>query len=176
MQPQFSRNVFLTGFMGAGKTTVGRLLAELLQCPFIDLDELIVHREGRSIAVIFAEDGEDYFRACETAVLGELAERPVAVYATGGGIVVREQNRQAMHRLGRVVYLQCSWPTLQQRLLQGSGRPLVDTAKGWQEVAAIWSGRQAFYRDADIVIEVDSLTPQQVAQRVAQQLKDIAQS
>ena len=176
MQSQFPRNIFLTGFMGAGKTTVGRLLAELLQCPFIDLDELIVQREGRSIAVIFAEDGEGYFRACETAVLDELAERPAAVYATGGGIVVREQNRQAMHRLGRVVYLQCSWPTLQQRLLRGRGRPLVDTANGWQKVEVIWSERQAFYRDADIVIEVDSLTPRQVAQRVAQQLKDIAQS
>ena len=90
--------------MGAGKSTVGQLTADLLNMPFVDLDERIVQREKRAITAIFATDGEEYFRNCETDLLGELKEQPAAVYATGGGIVVREVNREAMASMGKVVY------------------------------------------------------------------------
>ena len=94
--------------MGAGKTTVGQSLSDLLGVPFVDLDARIVQREERSIASIFAEEGEDYFRDCETALLEELKEGPTAIYATGGGLVVRDVNRKAMASIGKVVYLQAS--------------------------------------------------------------------
>lgn len=171
MQPASAGNVFLTGFMGAGKSTVGRLLAELLQRPFVDLDEVLIRRQGRPIATIFAAEGEDYFRSCETAVLHELPELPPAVYATGGGIVLREENRLVMRRLGCIVYLKCAWPILQERLLKSSGRPLVDAGQGMPEVKALWSARQAVYEQADLIVAVDGLTAMEVAQRLASELE-----
>ncbi len=116
MQSRCSENIFLTGFMGAGKSTVGRLLAELLQCRFIDLDEMIVAREQRSITAIFSVDGESYFRDIETAILQEIDVRQATVYATGGGIILREENRRTMRLLGWTIYLQTSWSTIRKRL------------------------------------------------------------
>ena len=152
--------------MGAGKSTVGKLLADLLECLFIDTDEMIVQREKRSIAEIFAVDGEFYFRNCETAMLKELPQHQTAVYATGGGLIVREDNRRCMESLGLIVYLNTSWPTLQQRLQQSVDRPLVNSARDWENVKVLFDQRQTFYENADISIATDELTPLQVANKI----------
>ena len=157
--------------MGVGKSTVGRLLADLLECIFIDLDEMIVQRENRSIAEIFATDGEDYFRDCETMTLNELNNSSMTVYATGGGLVVREENRRIMTDLGRVVYLRTQWPILKKRLQQSVDRPLVNSASGWDKVRELYAQRQPFYENADIIVDTDVLTPIQVAQKIASELK-----
>ncbi len=157
--------------MGVGKSTVGKLLAELLGCMFIDLDEMIVQRENHSISKIFATDGEDYFRDCETSILKELNRSPMTVYATGGGLVVREENRLLMPALGRVVYLRSQWPVLKKRLQQGVDRPLVDSASGWDTVKDLCAQRQTFYEDADIIVDTDLLTPLQIAQKIVSELK-----
>ncbi len=168
MQPELKSNIFLTGFMGAGKSSVGRVLADLLKCSFADLDEMIVQREGRSIAEIFAVDGEDYFRDCETAILNELPQQQeAAVYSTGGGLVIREENRRQMRRLGRIIYLKASWPTLMVRLQQSVDRPLVTPERDWDKLKNLWTRRQAFYADADIVVDTEGLAPLQVAQDIA---------
>ena len=156
--------------MGAGKTTVGLSLSDLLGVPFVDLDASIVQREERSIASIFAEEGEDYFRDCETILLEELKEGPTAIYATGGGLVVRDVNRKAMASMGRVVYLQASWPTLQKRLQNSVDRPLVDQGKGWSDLKNLWDKRQEFYSEADIIIQTDGLSPAEVARTIACEL------
>jgi len=152
--------------MGAGKSTVGQLAADLLNMPFVDLDERIVQREKRSIASIFATEGEEYFRNCETDLLDELKDQPAAVYATGGGIVVREVNRQAMASMGKIVYLSASWPTLQERLNDSVDRPLVTTEKKWHELKDLWTYRQKFYSEADIIVSVDGLTPMEIARNI----------
>lgn len=170
MQFATSKNIFLTGFMGSGKSTVGKLLSGLLGCPFVDLDEIIIQNEHRSIAEIFVADGEPYFRDCETAVLKELPQNQVRVYATGGGLVVRDENRQRMKMLGRVVYLQTSWPVLRQRLQQSVARPLINSAKDWDKVENLLSRRQACYESADIIIDTDGLTPLQVAKTIVMEL------
>jgi len=170
MQFAESKNIFLTGFMGSGKTTAGKLLSGLLGCPFVDLDEMIVARENRSIAVIFATDGEFYFRDCETALLKELSQNQATVYATGGGLVVRDENRSLMQKHGRVVYLKASWPVLKQRLQQSVDRPLVNSAQDWGHVESLLSQRLAFYERAGIVIETDGLTPLQVANKIVTEL------
>jgi shikimate kinase len=167
MQPEITNNIFLTGFMGAGKSTVGKILADLLKCAYSDLDDMIVQREKRTIAEIFATEGEDYFRDCETAVLRSLRSQPAVVYATGGGLVVRGENRRQMQILGRVVYLKASWPTLMNRLQQSTDRPLVTPERDWYNLKQLWTQRQAFYEDADIVVDTDGLTPLQVAQKIA---------
>lgn len=167
MQPEITYNIFLTGFMGAGKSTVGKILADLLKYAYSDLDDMIVQCEKRTIAEIFAAEGEDYFRDCETAVLHALRSQPATVYATGGGLVVRDENRRQMQRLGRVVYLKASWPILMNRLQQSTDRPLVSPEKDWYKLKQLWTKRQAFYEDADIVIDTDGLTPVQVAREIA---------
>ena len=166
MTAEAFQNLFLTGFMGAGKSTVGRLLAELLGCPFIDLDDVIVAREQRAIADIFATDGEPYFRTCETEALQSLDPQITAVYATGGGIVTRAENRDLMRRLGQILYLDASWPTLKQRLQHSVDRPLISQGRDWAEVERLWQQRQPCYLDADMIIATGGLSPQQVAQTI----------
>ena len=160
-------NIFLTGFMGAGKSTVGQLLADQLNTPFIDLDAMIVQRENRTIAEIFSADGEGYFRDCETSILKALHQQATAVYATGGGIVERDENRREMKAIGRVIYLKTGWPTLRSRLQQSVDRPLVDPERGWHDVEALWAKRQVFYEEADIIVETDGLTPLEVTEKIA---------
>ena len=150
-------NIFLTGFMGAGKSTVGRRLAQRLGYCFADLDQLIVAREGRPIAEIFARQGEGYFRDCEAAVLAEQAETVRTVFATGGGIVSRDENRALMKQLGTVVYLRATWPTLERRLMRSSGRPLADPQQGREKIRQLWHSRLPWYEEADLVIDVDQL-------------------
>ena len=170
MSKEYFKSVFLTGFMGVGKSTVGRLTADLLNIPFVDLDERIVQREKRAIATIFAEDGEEYFRDCETDLLGELKEEVSAVYATGGGIVVREVNRKAMSSIGKIVYLSATWATLQNRLENSIDRPLVTLEKNWDALKTLWVKRQTFYSEADIIITVDGLAPSEVARNILDEL------
>jgi len=157
--------------MGAGKSTVGKCLAQLLGCPFHDLDSMIVEKEMRSISEIFATDGEDYFRNCETCILKGLKEQNNAVYATGGGIVNREENRALMRRKGRIIYLQTSWDILKKRLKSSVDRPLVATATGWNDLDQLLHRRIPFYLDADLVVNTDGNNPMQVAQKIVSILK-----
>jgi shikimate kinase len=170
MSKEYLKSVFLTGFMGAGKSTAGQLTADLLNMPFVDLDERIEQSEKRSIAMIFAKEGEEYFRNCETDLLEELKEEPAAVYATGGGIVVREINREAMSSMGKIVYLSASWPTLQERLKNSVDRPLVAPGKKWDELKTLWVKRQTFYSEADIIVSVDGLNPMEIARHIHDEL------
>lgn len=164
------KTLFLTGFMGAGKSTVGRLLADLLGCPFIDLDGVIVARERRPIADIFATDGEPYFRTCETEALQRIDPQVTAVYATGGGIVTRTENRDLMRRCGKILYLDASWPTLKRRLEHSVDRPLISQGKDWAEIERLWRQRQPCYQDADMIIATDGLSPKQVAQTIIRRI------
>ena len=170
MSQQSSKSIFLTGFMGAGKSTVGRLLAELLNMPFVDLDEKIVESERRAITTIFAEEGEDYFRNCETSLLKKLEGSSPSVYATGGGMVVRPVNRESMTRQGQIVYLNASWFTIKKRLQGSVDRPLVEQKKNWDELKRLWEKRQDFYRKADMIVSTDGLVPLEVARKIADQL------
>lgn len=161
------KSIFLTGFMGSGKTTVGRLLADQLNCAFVDLDELLIERQERSIADIFAAEGEQFFRDCETQLLNELNPEPATVYATGGGLVLRAENRARMRQLGVVVYLQTDWQILKQRLQKSSQRPLVNSARTLDDLQALLVQRQAVYEDADIIVATGKLQPLAVAGKIA---------
>jgi shikimate kinase len=164
------RNIFLTGFMGAGKSTIGRRLAHRLGYSFSDLDDLIVAREGRPIPEIFAVHGEAYFRDCEAAVLADQRAAGQVVFATGGGIVGRVENRELMKQIGCVVYLRAAWPTLEQRLARGKGRPLADPQKGLDSVRQLWQERLLWYEEADVVIDTDRLRVNEVVGRIISML------
>ncbi|MFQ5648424.1 MAG: shikimate kinase [bacterium] len=125
-KPQANKgNIYLVGFMGAGKTTVGRLLARKLDRPFFDLDALIEASAKLSIRDIFRTKGESHFRALESQILVEVAESEQAVVATGGGVVMSRGNRHVMQTTGFTVYL--NWPcaVLIARIMNDSRRPLV---------------------------------------------------
>lgn len=163
-------NLFLTGFMGAGKTSVGRALADLSGLPFHDLDVMIVKREGCAITEIFSRHGEAYFRELESAVLKECEKMPGGVFATGGGIVLREENRVRMHAMGQIIYLRADWTTVMRRLECSSDRPLVNQRRDWDSLKELWLQRQAMYLDADMIIDTDNLTARQVAECILQRI------
>jgi shikimate kinase len=131
---------------------------------------VIVEREGCSIQELFATRGEDYFRRCEAAALAEQADTEQTIFATGGGIVGRAENRERMKQVGRVVYLHASWPTLQKRIAKGSGRPLANRADGWDAVQRLWQSRLPWYEEADLVIDTDRLRVNEVVREIITRL------
>lgn len=160
-----SDRLFLTGFMGAGKSTVGRLLARRLGLSFTDLDALIVAREGRSIATIFAVEGEPRFREIESELLRKIAFSPQGgVIATGGGAVMDPRNRETMRKGGVTVYLSLPFELLWERISSDSSRPLAQ--QGEESTRELFLSRLEAYRDADLVIECDGKSPLEIVDEI----------
>ena len=152
--------IWLTGFMGSGKSTVGRALARRLGRPFIDLDREIERREGRTISAIFAESGEALFRDAERRALLGLSTDAGPVVATGGGIVIDPQNRQLMDHTGLRIWLNCPPAELQRRLASDSAagvhRPLWRSDP--EELANLLEQRSAAYAEAALVLDATAAT------------------
>jgi len=166
-------NVFLVGPMGAGKSTIGRLLAAELNLRFRDSDRVIEERTGADIPWIFDKEGEDGFRERETAVLSELANETNAVIATGGGIVLREQNRALMKASGYVCYLTASIDQLVERTSRDKKRPLLQVENPRQKIIDLLSLRDPLYQEAaDFVVNTDRRSPKAVAQEIASLVSD----
>jgi shikimate kinase len=163
----------LVGMMGAGKSSVGRRLAEMAGRPFVDTDQLIQARLGRPIPQIFQIYGEATFRDHETSVLRGL-EAEGQVLATGGGIVLREQNWTEMARLGRTAYLRASIATLMGRLEQSKKRrPLLATVEWRDRLARLMEVREPLYARADLVIDVDGRTMEAVASHLLDRFQEV---
>jgi len=160
------RHLYLTGNMGSGKTTVGRLAAQRLGAPFYDLDQRIEQATGRTIAELFAQYGEEAFRQLERKALAETLFLWDGIVATGGGVVLDELNRKAMRLLGWVIYLRASPETLWQRLQHATDRPLLRTESPYETLQAIVQAREPLYQEADWVIDTDALSPEEVAEEI----------
>jgi shikimate kinase len=158
-------NVILVGFMGAGKSSVGRILARRLGRCFVETDEMITATEGRSIPEIFAEKGEAHFRALEDEAVRLLALKHGEVIATGGGLPCGEGRLQALRAVGTVVWLAGDFATLYERALRGGDRPML-RGKSREQAEALYEGRRPFYSQADLSVETTGLNPDQVAARV----------
>jgi shikimate kinase len=161
----------LIGPRGTGKTTVGRILAARLGRTFLDTDDLIQELDGRTIARIFAEEGEPRFRDYESAALECVLGHPGAVVATGGGIVLREPNRRALRQFGFVAWLTAGSETLADRLRADPegllGRPALTVAGTLGEITAVMAAREPLYREvADVGIDTSALTVAEVADAV----------
>jgi len=149
--------------MGAGKSSVGKNLAEMLGYQFVDTDALIVKRAGKSISAIFEESGEDGFRKLEGEVIAGLAGSKNLVIATGGGALLDPQNRHVFTVLGHTIYLKASARELYQRIKNDTSRPLLQKAADPKaEVARLLSERAAFYEEADIVVDTEDLSVEEV--------------
>ncbi|MCR5626366.1 MAG: shikimate kinase [Lachnospiraceae bacterium] len=162
--------IVLEGFMGSGKSTYGKALARKLGWSFIDTDALIEDREGRAIPKIFEEDGEDYFRRLETDTIGELSgnEKSDAVISVGGGLPVREKNRDLMKKCGTVVYLKGSEELLYSRLISESeSRPMLHGGELRDRIRSLLNEREELYLDAsDAVVLIDGKEPDEVLDEI----------
>jgi shikimate kinase len=149
-----TNNIFLIGPMGAGKTTIGRLLAKTLGLDFLDSDKQIEQRTGVSIPMIFEYEGEAGFRKREAEVLAELARMDGVVVATGGGSILLPENRERIKRHGFVAYLYCPVDTQLERTRRDSNRPLLDTEDPRQKLVDLFAVREPIYRAlADFIVD-----------------------
>lgn len=170
------RHVLLVGFMGSGKSSVGRLLANRLGAPFIDLDDRIAAEAGRAIPEIFQDDGEEAFRDRETASLRTLAEEPPSIVACGGGAVLRPENRGLLRELGTVVYLQVDAEEAVRRCPTGTGRPLLAN-RSPEDVARLLESREPLYAEvADLVVTTMGLSAAAVAEHIQRLLGGSSQT
>lgn len=157
--------------MGAGKTAVGTALARHLAVPFLDSDEEIVRAANRSIAEIFERDGEPFFRARETEVIGRLLRGEPCVLSTGGGAFLSAPNRQLIHEVGISVWLRADVELLWQRVRHKTTRPLLRTANPRETLRELYEARQPFYAQADLTVDsVPDLSVEEMAGRVCQAL------
>ena len=158
-------NVVLIGFMGTGKTAVGRAVAARLGLAFVDTDAMVEERDGRPVARIFAEDGEAAFRRLESEAAAAAGDREGAVIATGGGIVLGAENMARLRRRGMVVSLRASPAAILARVGTGAGRPLLgDDLEA--RVRRLLDERGALYEDADLVVDTSDLSPDAIARCV----------
>jgi len=157
-------NLILVGMMGAGKTTVGRLLARRLKRPFFDSDHEIEHRCGVRIPLIFDIEGEAGFRAREAQVIADLCMREGIVLATGGGAVLSGENRRQLAAHGKVIYLHARPGYLWQRVRHDRNRPLLATADPLRRLESLYAERDPLYREAaDIVFDTGKQSVQSLA-------------
>lgn len=163
--------IILVGPMGAGKSTVGRALAELLQYEFVDSDEEIERRTGANVSWIFEIEGENGFRDREQQVIAELVERERVVIATGGGAVMRDANREVLRRKGLVVYLCASLREQVRRTGNSRKRPLLAGKNRKSVLSELMRIRDPLYREvSDLVIPTDNRGAKKLAQHLRAQI------
>jgi shikimate kinase len=140
-------NIVLIGFMGSGKSSIGRHVASRLGFQFVDTDALLVARDGREITEIFAQEGEARFREMEASVLESLAPRTRCVISTGGGVVVREENRALLRALGFTVWLTAAEDVIFERVSRNNKRPLLHTPHPRETVSQLLAIRRPWYEE-----------------------------
>lgn len=167
------RNIVLIGFMGSGKTTIGRALEKKTHITLVDTDELIEKAEGYKISEIFANKGEEYFRKCESEILKKLiSEDETKIISTGGGIVVKAENISLLKQLGKVFYLRIKPETVVKRLEGDRTRPLLAGEDKLIKAGRLMAGRRELYEKAsDKIIDVDELLEEEILEEV---LKEFA--
>ncbi len=161
-------NIVLTGFMGAGKTTVGRLLAARLGWNFIETDEMIERKTGMTISQIFDLHGEAYFRQKESEAVQELVRLPrgSSVISTGGGVVLRRDNISVLRRVGVIVYLEVSPEEAWQRLRDKKDRPLLQEGYAQERIRTLLQGRRVQYLESDFQVKTAAKNPEEIVEEI----------
>lgn len=166
------KNIFFVGFMGTGKTTISKIVAEQLNMKWADLDNLIVQREGRSIVEIFNTDGENYFRELEKKVLNEIADIGGYVVSTGGGIVILDENVEIMKKNGVMVTLVATPEIIYERLKNDDTRPLLQVEDPLDEIKRLMFERAKFYIKGNIIVDTSEDEPENLANQIIEEIKN----
>jgi shikimate kinase len=169
--PRSYRNVVLCGFMGTGKSSVGRLVADQLHFAFLDTDGVIEARAGKGIPKIFAEDGEPVFRDMEEKLVKELAQRDRTVISTGGGLVVNPGSMASLKLHALVVCLWASPEQIFARVKNQGHRPLLEDPEPLEKIRRLLAERTPAYKQADVLLNTGIRSPREVAQQVVHQFR-----
>jgi shikimate kinase len=163
------RNLALIGFMGAGKSGVGRVVADLMHFTFLDTDHVIEARAGKSISDIFAQDGEPAFRQWEQRIVEELTRREKTVIATGGGLPAEPANLMSLKTHALVICLWASPETIWERVRGQDHRPLLNEPDPLSRIRELLAARETHYRQADVLVSTEMRSVREVAQHVIHQ-------
>jgi len=166
------RNIYLVGFMGTGKTTVGKILAKKLKKEFVEMDEEIEKKEGRKIVDIFRLFGESYFRKVEKKVLKEIASCSNLVVSCGGGVVVDEENLKILKKTGIIICLKAIPSVIYERTKKTKERPLLNVPDPLKKIKELLARRAPFYAKADYFVDTSTLTPEEVSEEIIKILKN----
>ncbi|SNZ08430.1 shikimate kinase [Persephonella hydrogeniphila] len=158
------KNIYLVGFMGSGKSTVGKILAEKLKMRFTDIDQLIEKEEGKAIPQIFKEKGEKYFRELEKKMLEKIQEEKNLVVSTGGGLGADRENMEKMKKNGLVVWLDVSFEEILKRCEGDQNRPLLNQPV--EKIKKLYDKRIPIYKLAHIHIKTDNKKPEEIAEEI----------
>ena len=160
------KNIVLTGFMGTGKTTIGKELSKMLHMRLVDVDAEIEKAQTMTISDIFAMHGEQHFRDIETAMIEKLSREKDVIISTGGGAVLRDENMKALKENGIVFCLNASTETILERTGRSENRPLLKVDNPKKRISEMLSFRRPFYEKAGIMIETDGKTPLEIVQEI----------
>ena len=166
-----NKNIFLIGFMGCGKSTIARLLADTLSMELIEMDGTIEQEEGRTINEIFATDGETYFRDLESAYIARIRDKGNAMVSCGGGAILREENVVNMKKNGTVLYLSATPETIYERVRYSTNRPLLKGNMNVGYISELMSKRvEKYEKAADLILCVDGKSVEEIAAEIQSQI------
>ncbi len=168
-----NKNIYLVGFMGTGKSTVGRILSSKLNREFIETDEVIERRERIKISDIFSQKGEAYFRKLEKEVLKNISREHNLVVSCGGGIVIDKDNVSLMKETGTIICLEADDRTIYERVKKDKTRPLLNTPNPIEKIRSLLNARDEFYKRADVFIDTTGIVPDMVAVKIINNLNDV---
>ncbi|MBU3912335.1 MAG: shikimate kinase [Candidatus Omnitrophica bacterium] len=160
------QNIVLVGFMGTGKTAVGRILAAKLGCEFIEMDEMIEAKEGCPVREIFDKKGEDYFRNLEMDTAGKVSQEKGVIISTGGGAVVNDKNFQNFKKNGLIICLEASPKVILKRTKDLASRPLLNVPDPEKKIEELLKKRAPYYKRADFCIDTDTSSAEEVADKI----------
>jgi shikimate kinase len=165
------KNIILTGFMGTGKTVVGRKLSKVLNMEIIDVDTEIEKSQQMTINEIFKQFGEPRFREIETEMIQKLSEQKDVIISTGGGAVLKQENMDALRRQGIIICLMASPETILKRTSYNSNRPLLKVKDPFGKIKELLHARKPFYEKSDIIIDTEGKTPSEIAEEIIDKIR-----
>ena len=172
MKKTVDYNIYLIGFMGAGKSTIARTLVREQGCSLVEMDEQIVEEQGMSINEIFEKYGEDHFRDIESRLVEDLGKKKGMVVSCGGGVVVRKENVQNMKSSGKIVFLTATPETVYERVKNSTDRPILNGHMNVEYIAGLMEKRRALYEEAaDLTIATDGKTRDEICREILKKLE-----